>query len=157
MADKEGMERKVYLLPAELVERIKAYQIDQGITSEVEAARRLLDTALQFRDTIESLLTKLRLRWEEEKDLRVLARDVLTNHISVIEITFGENKLSFMMRDGYRGAIYVNGQLERGEGSQNDYMHEWIPPSLRPKPRKGSPNWEAPPKGGNNLDDDIPF
>ena len=48
---KDGTERRVYMLPANLLERLRAYQVSQGIGSEAEAARRLLDTALQMRDT----------------------------------------------------------------------------------------------------------
>ncbi len=83
MADKEGMERKVWLLPAELSDRIRVYQTDLGIPSEVEAARRLLDSALQMRDTVDDIAQRLKARHAEEKDLRGLARDVLTSHVLV--------------------------------------------------------------------------
>lgn len=39
-------QRRVYVLPAELVDRIRAYGHETGCRSEVEAARRLLDDAL---------------------------------------------------------------------------------------------------------------
>src|ERR1700681_1721560 len=76
MADKEEMERRVYVLPVEQLERLRAYQSRNGISSEVEAVRRLLDAALQMRDTVPDILRKLKSRFANEKDLRVLARDI---------------------------------------------------------------------------------
>ncbi len=40
------MQRRVYVLPKEMVERIHAYGHDTGCLSEVEAVRRLLAEAL---------------------------------------------------------------------------------------------------------------
>ncbi len=105
MADKEGMERKVWLLPAELSDRIRAYQTDLGIPSEVEAARRLLDSALQMRDTVDDIAQRLKARHAEEKDLRGLARDVLTSHVLVTDIMLGDNDVTFRSRSGHYGRI----------------------------------------------------
>lgn len=38
--------RKIYVLPAELVERIQQYQCDENLTTEVGAVRLLLDQGL---------------------------------------------------------------------------------------------------------------
>ena len=43
---REGTERRVYVLPAELVERIRSFQRDERLPSETEAARQLLELAL---------------------------------------------------------------------------------------------------------------
>jgi hypothetical protein len=77
MADKEATERRVYVLPREQLERIRAYQSNSAIGSEVDAVRPLLDSALQMRDTPQDILRKLKSRFADEKDLRVLARDIL--------------------------------------------------------------------------------
>jgi len=157
LADKEGMERKVWLLPAELVDRLKSYQVDQGITSEVEAARRLLDSALQMRDTVPALLTKLRTRFAEEKDLRILARDILATHALVELVRFEDKGLIFCLKGGSRGMIGATGATFIGEGriENDDWDRE---PARRPASTvrsSGAPSWDAP-KGGD-LDDEIPF
>ncbi len=41
--------RKVYVLPNEMVERVRQYTKDKGIPSETEAVRRLLAKALDAR------------------------------------------------------------------------------------------------------------
>lgn len=164
MADKEGMERKVYLLPAELVERLRAYQVSQGIASEVEAARRLLDGALQMRDTVDDLLVKLKARFVQERDLRALNREVLAAHPLITRIEIDDASISFIMKTSESGRIDAMGRIFKGDGS-GDYFSEvkedgYIPrrkPQTEPvQPHtKASPSWE--PSKGGDLDDEIPF
>ena len=162
MADKDGVERKVWLLPTELSERIKAYQASQGITSEVEAARRLLDSALQLRDTVPDILGKMKHRYAEEKDIRVLARDVLINHTLVTSVNFDDDGVWFQFSDDTMGRFNKRGQAFvgfRNEGYNGDISWTSYPPPAPPQPVRGSgrdsPSWDAP-KGGD-LDDEIPF
>ena len=158
VAEKDGVERKVWLLPTELSERIKAYQMSQGITSEVEAARRLLDSALQMRDTVPDILRKLLDRYEYEKDLRILARDVLWNHALVKGVTFDDNSVSFEFRDESFGRLDKKGVA--ATGVRDNYEITWRtfpPPEYRPRARAAAPTWEAPKNGGSDLDDEIPF
>lgn len=156
---KEGTERRVYNLPADLLERLRAYQTSQGIASEAEAARRLLDSALQMRDTVDALLVKLKARFADERDLRVLNRDVLAAHPLIIKIELDDTSVTFTMRTGDAGRINTSGQIYKGESS-SDYFHEVDdapkrrPPAVSPRPT-GKPSWEAD-KGGD-LDDEIPF
>lgn len=42
-------ERRVYVLPAEMVDRIREYGFKEGCRSEVDAVRLLLDAALSQR------------------------------------------------------------------------------------------------------------
>lgn len=144
MADKDGMERRVYVLPADLVDRIKAYQSSQGIGSEVEAVRRLLDSALQMRDTVVDILNTLKSKHSDEKDLRVLARDVLTNHALVTKIIFNDDRVVFQIRAGEYGSIDNKGHIYSGD--ELEYLRE-VPEVT---------SWNAPKKGGD-LDDEIPF
>jgi hypothetical protein len=158
MADKDGVERKVWLLPAELSERIKAFQASQGISSEVEAARRLLDSALQMRDSVPDILRKLSDRYAEEKDLRVLARDVLVGHALVKSVSFDDSSAWFEFRDDTVGKIAKDGRTFIGEKQgYNEFSWERYPkPEERytPRARPPSPSWEAP---KSDLDDEIPF
>lgn len=110
--NKEKTQRRVYALPTELVDRILSYQKEMGLASEVEAARRLLDFALQNRDTVERLLVRLGQRFSEEKDLRVLASEILMPHVLVRQVSFNEQGwLTFEMHDKSSGAINQKGDL----------------------------------------------
>jgi len=154
VADRDGTERKVYVLPVELSERIKAYQLSQGIASEVEAARRLLDSALQMRDTELDILKKLKSRYEEEKDLRVLARDILTSHVLVTDIYIGDTDITFRLRSGMFGSINKDGKIFSGDERESlEVVRERFVP-----PQRQGPSWEAEvPKKKGDLDDEIPF
>ena len=173
MADKDGMERKVYLLPTELVGRIRAYQEEQNISSEVEAARRLLNEALQLRDNIEDILVQVKSRWVQDKDLRVINREILSNHALVEVIRVTDIELNFMLRNKDTGSIDRHGRLRKGTGDDQGfgYLHDWspTPPSPPPSPKKQTVDrakslsppagptggWDAP--DSSDLDDEIPF
>lgn len=156
---KDSTERRVYNLPADLLERLRAYQTSQGIASEVEAARRLLDSALQMRDTVDALLAKLKAKFADERDLRVLNKDVLAAHPLITMIELDDTSVSFTMRTGDTGRITTSGQIYKGEAS-NDYFHEVNdtpkrrPPTISPVPA-GKPSWDTEKDG--DLDDEIPF
>ncbi len=157
MLDKDGTERRVYVLPKELLERLRAYAARKAITAEVEAVRRLLDKALQMEDSAIDILNKLKARFADEKDLRVLARDVLAAHVLVKKINYEENAVSFELADGSEGLIDNEGKTFVGNGP--DRWDEHPPLRLSTKVVKaggGGPNWDAPKKGGD-VEDEIPF
>ena len=152
MAEKEATERRVYVLPSELVERIRSFQEATGIPSEVEAVRRLLDAALQRRDTIESIMEKIRERLKSEKDLRIISRDILVTHPLVKSIRLTEDGLYFDLETGQGGQITNNLKTFVSYDLSN---YENFPPSpsrdfSRPTPF-GSRSKAA------DFDDDIPF
>jgi hypothetical protein len=99
---------------------------------------------------VEELLKKLKERFAEEKDLRVLGREVLAGHMRVKHVNFGETSLEFTMADEARGKIDREGRLFTGGSSYDDWIR--YPP---PKPASKSGGWEAGKKG--DMDDDIPF
>jgi hypothetical protein len=152
MADKEPTERRVYVLPSEQLERIRAYQNSSGIGSEVEAVRRLLDSALQMRDTPQDILRKLKSRYADEKDLRVLARDILAAHALVESVHFADDGVWFCLKGDVRGKISADGTTYIGHGFEQENGWDVFPP---PPPRApvrapsvggpaGSPSWDAP-------------
>jgi hypothetical protein len=163
MADKESTERRVYVLPSEQLERIRAYQTANSISAEVEAVRRLLDLALQNLDTIHDILKKLRSRYADEKDLRVLARDILTTHVLVLSVHFLEDGVSFYMAGEMRGKITKDGTTYIAEGEEHiSGWTEYPRPAKKDAPRPAArststsgPSWDAP--RGGDLDDEIPF
>lgn len=111
MAEKEATERRVYVLPVELVERVRQFQKDNLIASEVEAVRRLLDTALHMRDDVHSILKKMSVRFETEKDIRIISRDILAAHPLVEHIKISNNSVEFTLKDGMRGRFNSSGKL----------------------------------------------
>lgn len=97
---KESAQRRVYVLPTELVDRIVAFQNEKGLPSEVEAARRLLDEALKTRDTDETIIKRFLSRL---KDIRIpseVAKDVLVGHPLVTNIQFARDSVIFDLK-GY--------------------------------------------------------
>lgn len=150
---KEPTERRVYALPANLLLRLRAFQRSQGLASEAEAARRLLDFALQMRDSVEDILRSLRKRFDEEKDLRVLASEILTRHSLVTQIAFEDDAVWFRVKNGERGRIASNGDIKPGlAGNADDDWERSI--VISPPKRAGGPSWEP---AGGDLDDEIPF
>jgi hypothetical protein len=154
---KDGTERRVYNLPANVLTRLRAFQASQGLTSEAEAARRLMDYALQMRDTVEDILKGMRKRFDEEKDLRVLASEILTRHSLVTQIVFEDDALWFRVKNGERGRIASNGEIRPGLAGNAD--DDWersidISPPRKSPPRTSGPSWEPP---STDLEDEIPF
>lgn len=148
-----GTERKIYVLPTEQVERIRAYQTASGITSEVEAVRRLLDTALEMRDTVFDLLNKMKAHFANEKDLRVIARDVLAGHSRVTSIGYGDNEITFTLGPEQRGRMDSRGRIfVNGDYGPDDWDEVGLPPP--PASRRSTHQSPAP---KSDLDDDIPF
>jgi hypothetical protein len=156
MAIRDTGERRIYILPPELMERIKAYQARNGITAEVEAVRRLLDMALQMNDSVQDILRKLQERQKEEKDPRILIRDVLATHTLVEEMSLFEGGIKFRMRDNMWGKLTREGRGLYGEGDNEGYVHRWNDyPEPEPFPQTTRERYQA--KKKTELDDDIPF
>lgn len=143
MADgKEKTQRRVYVLPAELVDRILAFQIELGLSSEVEAARRLLDDALKSRDNFHTLVTRFLSRLKETRIPAEVAKDVLVGHPLIRRIDFSDGQIEFSMKDGKEVRIWANGDFEVYDEQQNRID---FGPKPKPKPRQ------------SDIDDDIPF
>ena len=167
-ADSNAAERRVYHLTPDILERLRAYQADNKIPSEVEAVRRLLNVALEMRDTVESILRQLQTRFAEEGDLRVLGSEILARHSLVTKLEFDDDSVWFRMRAGRQGKIDSRGNLYIGDADDGDGdVRRWLPnpppspPSTgygggrsRAASGGGGGGWDAPKK---DLDDDIPF
>jgi len=110
MAEKEKTERRVYVLPTELVDRIRRFQLDNKIPSEVEAVRRLIDTSLHLRDDVDSILEKFHNKFDNEKDLRVLSRDILSTHPLVSTIQHEQDSVVFILQDRSKGKFRLDGK-----------------------------------------------
>lgn len=115
-------QRRVYVLPTELVERIVAFQKEMGIPSEVEAARRLLDDALKFRDDWRSLTERFRLKLAELRDISDAARDVLVGHPLVETISFMRRGVSFSLTTGEQTEVDISGEVSAKDAGGREFF-----------------------------------
>ena len=110
---------------------------------------------------MEDILDTLEAKFEEEKDLRVLARDNLTNHALVKRIDISEADLTFHLKSGWRGQVNTRGGLYMADPHSND--DDWTDykrikahnRAEAERRRRAAPDWK--PAAGGDLDDDIPF
>ena len=167
---KEDTERRIHVLPKELLHRVRAYQNANAIPSEVEAIRRLLNEALQMRDTVEDILQQLHAKWLEEKDLRVLNRDILSTHALIQTVHVTDRLLSFSLRNSDAGGIDRDGHLQKGYASDDGVPNlvDRVPERAKPQrsqldTQKVAAAGTTPSSGGpdasseSDLDDEIPF
>lgn len=141
MADeKEKTQRRVYVLPTELVERITAFQNDMGLQSEVEAARKLLDEALKRRDDWRAITRRFLERLKQTRFLTDIAGEVLMGHPLVERMSFAQNAISFKLLTGEKVTI-------QNDGSVHAEDDNGIRLELNPKNSGFS----------RDLDDEIPF
>jgi hypothetical protein len=147
--EKEKAQRRVYVLPNELVDRIVAYQQEFGIQSEVEAVRKLLDEALKSRDNWRTIARRFKERLSETKVLTDIAKDVLMGHPLVTAIRLHGDSIEFTLKGGEQITIHDIGLVEAVD-SQGDRM------DFEPKKKTASTS-----SGGGFSrkldDDDIPF
>ena len=125
--DKDKAQRRVYVLPSELVTRIVAFQHEMGLPSEVEAARRLLDDALKRRDDARDIVQRFKYKLEDTKILSDIARDVLIGHPLISSIHLSDKHISFKMTDGVDVTIHSDGHYTieaRGKILYSDFDDE---------------------------------
>jgi hypothetical protein len=144
--DKEHTQRRVYVLPSELVERILAYQAEMGLQSEVEAARKLLDEALKSRDTWRTIARRFKDRLTETKVLTDIAKDVLIGHPLITAVRFQTDSIEFDLKSGEHITIHDVGIIEAVDRDGDRLEFE----TKRSTPTSGN-------VFSRDLDDDIPF
>ncbi|GBQ46712.1 MULTISPECIES: hypothetical protein [Komagataeibacter] len=150
--EKPTTERRVHVLPVELLERIRTYQNDNNIPSEVEAVRRLLSEALQARDTIDDIMKQVRAYFRQDRDLRAMAKEVLSGHILVNRIDIEDSEVRFGMRNGDAGSIKRDGSMKTG--SITDDGNVWLREDWPSVPENSATRgWDAP----NSKEEEIPF
>jgi len=118
----EATQRRVYVLPTELVNRIVEFQNEKKLPSEVEAARRLLDEALKHRDTDATIIRRFLSRLENIRIPSEVAKDVLVGHPLVTNIQFSRDSVTFDLK-GF-GTFQINEVgtvLEKTGSSQFDW------------------------------------
>jgi transcriptional regulator with XRE-family HTH domain len=118
-----------YVLPQELVNRIENYKNAIGVSSDDEAARRLIDDALKFRDDHNQIIIRLFDKYKTIKSLREAAGFVIANHPLVKSIEFLDNSLSFEMSNGFKVDLWAHGSasIKKPDGSYYKYFKEDAP------------------------------
>ena len=132
--------RRVYALPSEMVERITKFQREKGLTSEVEAVRRLLDEALKSRDDLETIINRLLAKLGQTKIASEAARDVLVGHPLVVSLSFGEGFVSFQLKNGEGATVHEHG----GVSVNGTYDDHWTPLDKKNPYAGGSVGQEIP-------------
>lgn len=112
--------RRVYVLPNELVDRITAFQAERGLSSEVEAVRKLLNDALQSKDTPEILLKRAMERMKIIRVTSEVAREILVGHPLVSEIKFENDDIDFWLKSAGHYKINYKGELFRDADSSGN-------------------------------------
>ena len=142
--DTPKTQRRAYVLPTELVNRIEEFQREKGFSSEVEAVRRLLDDALKSRDTFETIVKRFLDKLSTLKILSEATKEVLVGHPLIDSIHFiDEDNIRFEMKDGIGVMINSGGIVYRGHPDDPDGDYSlWFPKTSTP---------QAP------DDDEIPF
>lgn len=104
-------QRRVYQLPAELVERIVEFQKEKGLPSEVEAVRRLLDDALKSRDDLDRIVNRFLGKLKYARIASEVAKDVLVGHPLVASLSFEPDMVAVTLKDGWRARISDAGSV----------------------------------------------
>jgi hypothetical protein len=122
---KAEMQRRVYLLPSDLVDRVVRYQTERGMKSEVEAVRRLIDEALKMRDDDEDIMGRFLTALHENRDLNDAAREVLVGHPLVTEIKFHESIIELMIKGFGRFRSDYLGNIEKQDPATSKWS-QWL-------------------------------
>jgi hypothetical protein len=104
--------RRVYALPAEMVERITAFQREKGLPSEVEAVRRLIDEALKSRDTLETIINRMLAKLAQTRIASEAAKDVLVGHPLVTGVSFEASRVHFWLKDKTGAIVSERGNVD---------------------------------------------
>jgi hypothetical protein len=130
--------RKVYVLPQELYSRLVSYQMRNGFSSEVEAVRTLLDSALKSTDTYRMMIDTFLEVYANANTLASAAKETLAGHPLVTKIEFNPRSVVFGRTDGV--VVRINSNMT---WTAEDEAGRTIQKSEPPKP-----------KGIEDLDDD---
>lgn len=127
----DDAQRKIYVLPKELVERIVKFQKSHRYPSEVEAVRYLLNKALLFSQTPDELMTDVYFYLDDAEDdakaIENMVKDLLMGHPLVSILSIQKNGYFITLENGDEYKIGKNGgmiELKIGTGE----WANWKPP-----------------------------
>ena len=118
--------RRVYVLPENLVARIVEFQKTTGMTSEVEAVRKLLNEALMASETIDQISDRVLMLIEKKQTLSDALKEVVVGHPKVLNIFFDKISASIQFANTEEEiSFFCDGRVNRdGYYWEN---HQWHP------------------------------
>ncbi|WP_058987834.1 toxin-antitoxin system HicB family antitoxin [Acetobacter senegalensis] len=150
------------LLPPGMVWRVERFRSSNGLSSNEEAAKRLVKFALEERESTKDILEKLHASFQKERDLRLLAQNVIASHSATTNIKYGKDYVWFETKSDESGAIDKKGKLFFSEhGNEWDSSMDYYTPqpseTIKKSVENAKPyNWQTL-KSDPDLDDEIPF
>ena len=127
----DDAQRKIYVLPKELVERIVNFQRKHGYPSEVEAVRHLLNKALLFSQTPDELMTDVYFYLDDAEDdakaIENMVKDVLMGHPLVSILSIQKNGYFITLENGDEYKIGKNGGMIEVKIDTGEWA-KWEPP-----------------------------
>lgn len=136
------------LLPPAMVWRVARFRRSQNLPSNEEAAKRLIKFALEERESTKDILEKLHESFKNERDLRLLARDVIASHGAITNIKYAKDYIWFETTSNESGAIDKKGTLYFSEDGRDwDYGMNYYTPYID----------EFSPLPSTESDDEFPF
>lgn len=111
----DDAQRKIYVLPKELIGRIVKFQRKHGYPSEVEAVRYLLNKALLFSQTPDELMTDIWIYSElvagDAEAIENMVKDLLMGHPLVSILSVQKNGYFITLENGVEYKISKNGGM----------------------------------------------
>jgi len=138
MAEKENnmasptddAQRKIYVLPKELADRIVHFQRGHRYPSEVEAVRYLLNKALLFSQTPDELMTDvyfcLKKAEDDAKAIENIVKDLLIGHPLVSILSIQKNGYFITLENEEEYKISRNKPLPM-QNKKNGKWSDWTP------------------------------
>jgi len=155
--DRSALEQ---LFPPQLIWRISRFKDNANLPNNEEAAKRLIKSALDERESTTDILDKLSQMFKSERDLRILSREVIAPHAAVENIQYGKDYVWFSTRNNESGAIDKKGKLYfSADGNAWDYSMDYYQPAAEKKTTKNIKkidfSWDDPLPPP--PDEEIPF
>ncbi len=112
-------ERRVYVLPDDLLARVREAKVSWGLTNETEAVRRLLDAGLNMMDGRGDIAARAAAARKAGLSFREIWRSLLSSHRKVTSVRLDEakNELRFTVVGGGTVVLLGDGTTILGDAS----------------------------------------
>ena len=108
----ENSEGRLTFIPIDVQMRLDKYQHDNNLKNKKETIFKLLNEALQSKDTIKDIMNHLYISYEKQKNLKVLAEEILLHHVLIKELTLSSDEIRFVCKNNLgHGTIKKTGEL----------------------------------------------
>ncbi len=108
----EDSEGRLTFLPIDVQMRLDKYQQDNNLKNKKETIFRLLNEVLQSKDTIQDIMNHLYKSYEKQKNLKILAEEILLHHVLIEKLTLSNDEIRFLCKNNLGfGTIKKTGEL----------------------------------------------